>query len=155
MVLCHPPPFGKKCCHKFIWLIVRSNPHLSICQISMSRAGFWLIIVQVPCHCLHVPFICISRKNNAFSFYFSKIMTKTDITFSEIRTFSADSEEESQSRTIRMNISGTLFQVQLSTLRRFPDSRLAKLSEDDTVLTKTVYFDQDATLFGHILRCAT
>ena len=82
-------------------------------------------------------------------------MTKTDITFSEIRTFSADSEEESQPQTIRMNISGTMFQVQLSTLRRFPESRLAKLAEDDSVLTKTVYFDQDATLFGHILRCAT
>ena len=79
-------------------------------------------------------------------------MTRTDVTFSEIQTFSVDSEDESQPPMVRMNIAGTIFQVELSTLRRFPDSRLAKLTENDVILKKTVYFDQDATLFGHILR---
>ena len=82
-------------------------------------------------------------------------MTTADISFTEIQEFSADSEEESPARTMRINISGTIFQVQLSTLRRFPNSRLAKLAEDYSVSNKknTVYFDQDAILFGDILRC--
>ena len=56
--------------------------------------------------------------------------------------------------TVRINISGTIFQIQPSTLLRFPNSRLAKLaSSEKTTDKKTFYFDQDATLFGHILRC--
>ena len=82
-------------------------------------------------------------------------MKTEDISFTEVKEISADSEEEPPTRTMRINISGTIFQVQLSTLRRFPDSRLAKLAEDYSVsISKnTVYFDQDATLFGDILRC--
>lgn len=64
-------------------------------------------------------------------------------------------DQEIPSNTLRINISGTIFQVQLSTLLRFPNSRLAKIAEDHSVSgeTNVIYFDQDATLFSHVLRC--
>ena len=61
---------------------------------------------------------------------------------------------ENDVNTLRINISGTIFQVEPTTLLRFPDSRLGKLvSGEKPTDKKTYFFDQDATLFGHILRC--
>ena len=55
---------------------------------------------------------------------------------------------------VTIDLSGTIFKVRTSTLLRFPNSRLANLVNDNSTSNKTdFYFDQDATLFGHILRC--
>ena len=57
--------------------------------------------------------------------------------------------------TLNINVSGTLFQVQATTLLRFPNSRLAQIAKERSATKKeeSIYLDQDAELFGHILRC--
>ena len=66
-----------------------------------------------------------------------------------------DDDFDTIQNTVRINISGTIFQVGTSTLLQFPNSRLAKLVDNSSKTTNknTYYFDQDATLFGYILRC--
>ena len=64
-------------------------------------------------------------------------------------------DEENNEPIQKINVSGTIFQVRASTLRRFPDSRLANLVSMSSSSNKNseLYFDQDAELFSHILRC--
>ena len=64
-------------------------------------------------------------------------------------------EQDDIQDTLKINIAGTIFQVQASTLQTFPNSRLANLVDKTSASHKntTLYFDQDAVLFGHILRC--
>ena len=64
-------------------------------------------------------------------------------------------ESDELTNILQLNISGTIFHVQASTLLRFPNSRLAKLVEESSSSNKSrsFYFDQDAAMFGHILRC--
>ena len=64
-------------------------------------------------------------------------------------------EQDDVEDTLQINISGTIFQVQVSTLQRFPNSRLANLVDNTPTSHKNtaLYFDQDAMLFGYILGC--
>ena len=82
-------------------------------------------------------------------------MSSTEISFTEVKVFKKEYKEERSPRTLRINVSGTIFIVQLSSLRRFPNSRLARLADEYSLSSEpgTIYFDQDAMLFGHILRC--
>ena len=70
-----------------------------------------------------------------------------------VQSKTADIMEESTNDTVKLNISGTLFQVKASTLQRFPNSRLSKLLSQVSNDEQTFYFDQDPWMFGHVLRC--
>ena len=70
-----------------------------------------------------------------------------------VQSKTAEMMEESINDTVKLNISGTLFQVKASTLQRFPNSRLSKLLTQVSNDEQTFYFDQDPWLFGHVLRC--
>ena len=67
----------------------------------------------------------------------------------------ADMTEESINDTAKLNISGTIFQVKVSTLQRFPNSRLSKLLSQVSTSDEEqpFYYDQDPWMFGYILRC--
>ena len=72
-----------------------------------------------------------------------------------VQSKTVDMSEESTvpNETVKLNISGTIFQVMVSTLHRFPNSRLSKLINQLSDEEHIFYFDQDPWMFGHVLRC--